>query len=287
MTNWDPIDTVMTPWREKIHRLMSADLKVGASEGGFGCAFEFDGDGHHGCSGCGDLAEGRKGDWAYVGAQYGEARVSGKKARILFVSMDRSRMEWDPAHWTFLDVQKQYRSSAFARTQKGGNPHMRGTDCELECLLDNDVSPTDRCQQFALVNAVLCGRPAPEGTSTASVATREMKINCRKQGERIVRALDPDIVIAQGLNHARNLCRSFMSGSVHQWPDKGSPEVARGQINRRSAWFLLTSHPGWYTRTFAGPRQCRFRNTDDMASELKEAIQMVRDEFSGAVTAGS
>lgn len=284
MMNWEPIDSAMTPWRQKIHDLMSDELRVGAAEGSFGCAFEFDGEGHKGCSRCGDLSEGRRGDWAYVGAQYGEARVSGRKARILVVSMDRSRLKNDPEHWTFLDVQKQFRSSAFARTQNGSNPHMRGTDCELECLLDTDTSPTDRCQQFALVNSVLCGRPAAGDDSTASVATPEMKINCRRQGERIIRALDPDIVIAQGLKHPRDLCRSFMSESVRRWPDKGSPEVARGRIGGRPVWFLLTSHPGWYTRTFASDRQCRFVNTDDMASELKEAIQMVRDQYSeGAV----
>lgn len=267
---------------QRIRHLMENELRVGADEGCFGCQFEFDGDGWKGCNQHppGYLDDARKGDYAYVGAEYGGALVAGKPARILFVSMDRNRRvlrngQRDTAHLTFDEVQQGYHDGALT---PGNNPHMDGVDCELAFLLAADVRPEARCRQFALVNAVLCGPPAP---NTRSRATPVMQSNCRRHGQRIIRELEPDIIVAQGRKHPTNLCMSFKPEIVcDKWEGRGSPTVARGPIGGKTVWFVITSHPGWYRGFAPKARRSDFRHVDDLPEELTEAFAFVRDRYS-------
>ena len=149
-----------TEWQREI-RGVQVELGIASEEDSFCCPHFEDCDRsvRSGISG-----GGRKGDWAYVGSQYGEASVGGKPARVLFVGMDRPSKGED-GECVFLDyeeTQEDWRMSARLRR----NPHMGGTDVELEYLVDDGTKPDDRCEQFALVNAVFCGPPANQGKTT-------------------------------------------------------------------------------------------------------------------------
>lgn len=249
----DRIGEAMT-LRQRIRHLMENDLRVGADEGCFGCQFEFDGSGWKGCNQHppGYLDDARKGDYAYVGTEYGGAPVAGKPARVLFVSMDRPGEE---PHWTFKHVQDGYRHAARIR----GNPHMGGVDVEMEHLVDGGTSPDERCNQFALVNSVLCGPPpvrtAKGKPSARSRSTGTMRTQCQQHTKRIVQELAPDIVIAQG-GWPRDSVKGLLverkrigprwtnqkSGRGHRWVElwKGSIEGGKPLLA------LLTSHPAYY-----------------------------------------
>lgn len=270
MTDWGAIDSEMTRYRREIRDLMRNELRVGAGEG-FGCAFEFRGDGHRGCNQTGKLDGGRKGDWAYVGHQYGKAQVGGRPARILFVSMDRNRVGDDPDSWTFETVQNQYREACGQ-----GDPHMNGVGRKMQFLLGADVPREEYAQQFALVNAVLCG---PRSRSTRSSATGTMKNNCRQHGARIVRRLEPDIVVAQGMGHPGCLVEVFETERIRCWPGKGAPRVSRGESDGQSLWVVTTSHPGFYRRGLCGRERMRSGAANLLPRELEEALDLVRDRF--------
>lgn len=287
MTGRNALDSEMTRYRRDILDLMRNELRVGAEEG-FGCVFEFDSDGRRGCDRRGELIGGRKGDWAYVGHQYGKAQVGGRPARILFVSMDRNRLvtsidrdtnDDDPVSWTFETVQNQYRNACGQ-----GDPHMNGVGRRMQFLLGADVPREEYSQQFALVNAVLCGR---RSTSTGSTATGTMKNNCRKHGVRIVQSLEPDIVVAQGMGHPTGLVEVFETETIRCWSGKGAPRVSRGESDGRPFWIVITSHPGFYRRGLCGRERMRSGAADLLPRELEEAFDLVRNRFSRGGEVGS
>ena len=298
MPDWKAIDTAMTRWRRKIYRLLRDDLKIGAEKGCFDCRFYNDGDGHKGCnqSVAGGLGSGRLGDWPYVGRQYGEARVGGKLARVLFVAMDRpfKGEEGSDASLDFRNEQMWWRRGAYDRNSEGTNPHMGGVDAEMECLLDSGVSDEDRCQQFALVNAVFCGAPAKERKNRKTMdsnVSETMKRNCRRQLQEMLRTFKPDIVIAQGKGHPRRVCTAFGCKIVRRWASKTLPswavgrkspkrnrlsEVARGEIGGRPVWFLITTHPSNYARLGLPFWK---HETSAIPDELAGAFDFVRDGY--------
>ena len=130
--DWENIDAEMTPWKTEIKNLQT-QLGIGASKGCFDC------DHFTSChkSICNKPI--LKGDWTYVGHQYGEALVGRKKAKILFVSLDRGGQ--GDGYEEFDQTQNSFRESAYCRY----NPHMGGVDVELKHLLDKTTSRKDRC----------------------------------------------------------------------------------------------------------------------------------------------
>ena len=234
--NWDKIDIDMTPLRINVKNLQT-HLGIGASRGCFDCK-------HFKC--CHASISNQpilKGDWTYVGHQYGEALVGGKKAKILFVSMDRTGT--GKKYEKFDQTQKEFRSAAYERT----NPHMGGVDVELKYLLDNETSCEDRCQQFALTNSVRC---RPRSNSAASQSTSEMKRNCASHTQAIIKALEPDIIIAQGAYPREGLHNLFSPNIVNTKNNIGrykqyrSAEIGQAEIQGKKCLFLLTAHPAHY-----------------------------------------
>ncbi len=132
--DWKNIDTDMTPLRIKVKNLQT-QFGIGASKGCFHC------DHFTSChkSICNKPI--LKGDWTYVGHQYGESLVGGKKAKILFVSMDRTGTGEE--YEEFDQTQNSFRESANCRY----NPHMGGVDVELEHLLDETTGKMDICRR--------------------------------------------------------------------------------------------------------------------------------------------
>ena len=171
--DWKIVDREMTPWRTKIKDLQTkrgigAQTEIEESKGCFRCEH------WESCyASVSDQCEENKvskGDWTYVGYQYGKASVAGKKARILFVSM--SRGYGTAKYEKFKRTQAEFRNSAYCP----GNKHMKGVKAELELLLD-EASPEERCQQFALTNAVRCRHFSGAGSMKYN-ATCTMEKNC-------------------------------------------------------------------------------------------------------------
>ena len=235
--NWTVINNEMTPWRKKVK-----DLQTQSQLGGSGNSED--------CFSCKHFpkceksvasnANIRKGDWTYVGRQYGKALINGKKARILFVSMERP---WDGTNrWQdFKDTQKDFREGAYTRS----NPHMGGVDAELTYLLDKTTSPADRCQQFALTNAVRC---VPYFHNSDAQSTREMQKNCKCHTKEIVKILKPNIIIAQGRDNPCKSMRSLFSFDIVKKYQEKSTLVEIGK-DKDGRIFLLTPHPSFYTRS--------------------------------------
>ena len=259
--NWDKIDADMTPLRINVKNLQT-QLGIGASRGCFDCK-------HFKC--CHASISNQpilKGDWTYVGHQYGEALVGGKKAKILFVSMDRTGTGC--GYEKFASAQKTFRSAAYERT----NPHMGGVDVELEYLLDETTSREDRCQQFALTNAVRC---RPRSCYADSKSTPIMEQNCESHTKAIIQELEPDIIIAQGNNPRKSMCRLFSPMIVTRYRGQTSAEIGRGNIGSGAdVLFLLTAHPAFYAR-----RGFPWSEGDPPPEEIEQAIQQAREIYSG------
>ena len=276
MAGIEAIDRLMTDDRKEVYVLMKG-RQIGSSEKVFACEFfaRCDESVH------GGLSKGRKGDWAYVGAQYGRARISGRQARILFVSMDRNRVVSDldddakgddPEFWSFEAVQSQFRNAC-----SQGDPHMNGVGRAMQCMVGADVARNDYAQQFALVNSVLCG---VRWTDTESRAEPTMKRNCSEHVKTILAKLEPDILVAQGMDQPRSLVEAFETYTVKRWPGKGAPRVARGEFEGRYPWIVITAHPGFYSRGIPGKERLRHGPAGLLPNELEEAFDLVRDRYS-------
>ena len=222
----DGVDSVMTPWRKKVKDLQT-QRGIGASEGCFNCEH---------FKSCSESINKKlyKGDWTYVGRQYGKGSVSGKRAKILFVSMERpGEREYEE----FECTQKEFREGAFGRV----NPHMAGVDIQLEHLLDEETA-VNRCQQFALTNSVRCH---PRGRGSRSESTPGMISNCAEHTKAIVEALYPDIVIVQGKN--RNC--GFVPEILSRYRGYGTTaEIGRARVRGKEVLILHTAHPAYYPR---------------------------------------
>lgn len=259
-----------TWWQEKIHALQ-IKLGIGAEEGSFCCEYFEDCDrsvGH-------GISKGRKGDWAYVGNQYGEATVGGKPARVFFVGMDRSFLNRkDESHFLkYWPTHDDWRGSALKPVRP--NWHMFGVNRTLKHLLDDGVNAEDRCEQFALANAVFCGplaerRKREEEGKKDSIVSDAMKTNCRQHLREFLLTLEPDIVIAQGAGHPRQVCMPFVSNRVEIVLGRVKTEVWQGKVGSRPAWFVLTGHP-------AAPQYWGIWDGGGIPPELTAAVELVRD----------
>ncbi len=236
---YEPVDTEMTPMRHAV-RNREVELGVGAAKGCFRCkAF------HTRCNPSIVEENGEtnpvRGGWTYVGQRYGKAMIEGKRAKILFVAMERpftqdGTNDYEDRYEDFEETQYQFRTACYSRT----NPHMGGTDVELECLLD-PTAPKQRCLQFALTNSVRCRLP-----STESKSTQTMIDNCRDHTKAIIETLTPDIIVTQGIGFpSEGIVEMFESRIIFE-SDNGRrgrsyryAEVRRGQ----GILFLLTAHP--------------------------------------------
>lgn len=258
------VDIAMPPWRTKVKKLQ-IERGIGASPGCFNCKYS---------SSCyASLSNSDrqgaiiKGDWTYVGCLYGEALVGRKKAKILFVSMDRTGM--GNRYEDFEITQQVFRTAAYCRT----NQHMGGVDVVLKHLLDETTSCKDRCQQFALTNSVRC-RPCSK--SATSKSTDQMVLNCEHHTKAIIDVLRPDIIIAQGKNKGKeNPCKSLLrlfepNCVAHHKGDFGA-EIRQD----KERLFLLTAHPAAYD-PYKG---IKWKN-GDIPEELKQLCEHVRELYS-------
>ena len=233
MQRWDRTDRDMTPARVAVKNLQE-ELGVGASDECFHCD-SFD-------SHCKPSIKDRlgkvlisKGDWTYVGHEYGQARIRGKLARILFVSMERpkSNQKSEP----FEETQRAFRAACFHRR----NPHMGGTDIELEFLLD-PTPPEKRCMQFALTNSVRC-RPVSNRANSRSTPT--MVKECKRHTNAIIATLQPDVIVTQGKPASESIANLYETNIVRRMDNGRQGRTFRfaevGQAG--SMLFLRTAHP--------------------------------------------
>ena len=278
MPDWSSIDSKMTPTRIRIKALQEA-CGSGATEQAFHCS-----------SAClcqaslrkriGDAPSISKGDWTYIGAEYGEAMICDRPSRVLFVSMERPKKRETDSE-SFEKTQQSFRHSCRCRS----NPHMGGTDTILKYLLDCGTPEERRCQQFALSNSVRC---SPINTGSSSRSTLKMLEECRRHTDKIIEALRPHIIITQGTNpycsvaHVLSLPPSPLPlfanendrvGPGHRF---ANDRVGRGhrfaEVRRhRHMLVLRTAHPAHYP----GFRWKR----GELPAHLLKAIVDLRDRF--------
>ena len=231
MSHLEPIDTEMTPMRRAV-RDRQVELGIGASAGCFHCE-AFDKSCYPSIVRRMGEVEVIKGDWTYVGQQYGQAMIAGKCAKILFVSMERPLSKPEE----FEETQYQFRTACF----KCSNPHMGGTDVELEFLLD-PTPPEQRCQQFALTNSVRC---RPSSPNAKSQSTSTMIAKCQAHTKATIEILTPDIIVTQGRHPSDSIIKLFDSEVVFKSDNRPHSRSLRKVEIRRGGGvlFLLTAHP--------------------------------------------
>ena len=260
MPEWQDIDADMTPMRSAVCELQRK-LEIGSDEA-FNCLF------FNNCcqSLTGPDVELSKGDWSYVGRQYGQAIINGTHARLLFVAMERPKSSCDSE--TFEQTQRAFRTSC----KKRENPHMGGTDVLLQDLLDSSTTRDDRCQQFALTNSVRC---RPVANDARSKSTRTMMKSCRNHTSAIISVLRPDVIVTQGSWGPRKQIKSLFKPTFVYRTDNGKTgrHIRDAEVHRGNGIiFLFTAHPANHPG-FAwknGPLPCY----------LRDAIREVRKLYS-------
>jgi len=246
MPEWDCIDNNMTHTRTAVCSLQM-QLHIGADE-------QFDCQYFCACrkSKRRRCTEFSRGDWTYVGHQYGSAMVNGKCAKILFVAMERPQSSTEPE--TFKRTQYEFRESCLKRR----NHHMGGTDVLLKALLDKTTKSKDRCQQFALTNSVRC-RPVADNAKSSS--TRTMMRNCQDHTRAIIEALEPNIIVTQGIRFPREQIMNLFALDVpvlktnngRERQQRRYAEVYQG----KGVIFLLTAHPANHPKFLtSGEEEC-------------------------------
>ncbi len=230
----DQIDREMTPARIAVKALQEK-LGIGASDECFRC-----GSLDTQCKPSSEKMLGKvlisKGDWTYVGHEYGQARIQNKLARILFVSMERPKSNQKPEK--FEDTQRAFREACFHRQ----NPHMGGTDIELEGLLDPTTTREKRCMQFALTNSIRC---RPVSNRANSQSTPIMVEECKRHTKSIISTLQPDVIVTQGKPAFGSIAKLYKTETVYKAKNGRQGQTVRFAEVRRgdSLLFLRTAHP--------------------------------------------
>ncbi len=173
------------------------------------------------------------GNWAYIGDCFGEARIGGIPARVLFVGMDRGAKERVDSE-TFAETQRAFRMGALKRW----NPHMAGVAMVLERLLDEPDEEV-RARQFALTNALKC----VENTGRMRTApTKTMIRNCSRHLEVEIQQLRPDIVVSQGA-HPSATARTILTcgDPLHRF--SGPRRGVSALYASKGCLLLTTPHP--------------------------------------------
>ena len=261
MSHLEPIDTEMTPMRRAVKDLQ-VELGIGASAGCFHCK-EFDTSCYPSIVRRMGEVEVIKGDWTYVGQQYGQAIIAEKRAKILFVSMERPLS----TPQEFEETQYEFRTACLKRS----NPHMGGTDVELKYLLD--PTPCEqRCRQLALTNSVRC---RPSSSNPNSQSTPTMKAKCQAHTKAIVEILTPDIIVTQGRDPSDSIIKLFDSEVVFKSDNGGHSQALRkAEVHRGGGvLFLLTEHPA-----IRPHRGFRWRS-GGLPDYLHDAINKLRDLY--------
>lgn len=176
------IDSKNTPYRTSIKRLFSSLGIIPTRKKDFKCRY------YKQCS-----KPKRTGDWGYVGVDYGSAKISGKKAKILFVAMDRGgHAKGYSKKQLFEDAQGGWHGA----TEKPGNAHMGGVHLIVkELVKENTKDPSIFANQLALTNSVKCGKYTKKMRSTS---TEVMTVNCSNHLLKEINCLKPDLIITQG-----------------------------------------------------------------------------------------
>ena len=130
-----------------------------------------------------------RGAEAHVGEWYGNP------ARVVFVSHDTGANGRKFARGESLDVRRKVVQGV--RLANRPNPHMRGTILTLQAIFP-DTPECNLLRKFALTNSAKCS-----GGSRGAVDD-ELYRNCRNHGLAELRALDPHLVVTQGV-HARDM----------------------------------------------------------------------------------
>jgi len=190
------------------------------------------------CPSLGDCSENgvkplHTGNWAFVGCDYGSARVEGLPAKVLFVGMDRGGYG-TAATEAFPDAQKAFRS-AFERPE---NAHMGGAALIVKQLVDEKDS-RKFSSQCALTNAVKC---TAQTGSMSTGATVMMIRRCGAHLSREIVELAPDLIVTQG-DHPTRTVKKLLApvGAVVEFVGekrgKATVSVARSVV------VLATPHP--------------------------------------------
>ena len=261
ITAWHNVDTEMTPMRSAVMALQQC-LQIGADET-FDCQY------FCACrkSKSKRSTEFSRGDWTYVGHKYGKAKVNGKCAKILFVAMERPKCSTESE--TFECTQRDFRESCLKRT----NPHMGGVDVLLEALLDESTRCEDRCQVFALTNSVRC-RPVTDNAMSNS--TRTMMKNCQNHTGELIKKLEPNIIVTQGIRFPREQIRTLfkLNGRIFKTENgkKGGQKRYAEVYHEKGKgiMFLLTAHPANH------PEFLTSREKGSLPDHLLRAIGKVR-----------
>lgn len=221
----DERDTIETPFRASIQALYRR-AGIVPTRSGFGCCSL------PACSERGQLIL-HTGNWAFVGSNYGQAKVGGYSARILFVAMDRGG-HGGADDESFPDTQASFRRSI----ELPKNPHMGGLALLLKHVVD-DREPRKLSGQCALTNAVKC---VQHTGSMSTDATRTMITKCSNHLGSEITALEPDIIITQG-GHPTETIHGLVTGLVALQEFAGESRGRATLLANSRLIVLTTPHP--------------------------------------------
>ena len=220
------LDFKITPYRTSIKGLYSSLGIIPTARKDFKCCF------YKECS-----KPERTGDWLYVGADYGEASISGKKTKILFVAMDGGGVvpEYSEEQ-RFEDAQSVWHGAV----ENPGNPHMSGVHLIMKKLVDEE-NPSIFANQLALTNSVKCTKYTKVMKTTS---TSVMIGNCSNHLLEEIKCLEPNLIITQGSFPKRSVTyRLKLNGPpIYRFPNSEGRGVA--EIFKSEEWLVLaTPHP--------------------------------------------
>ena len=144
-----------------------------------------------------------KGAEAHVGEKYGDP------IRLVVISLDTGGSKKE-----FGEDLLERRKTIQAVTYRGANPHMKGTIETLWHLYGRDKSESDLLKRFAMTNSAKCsGRDSKTG-----MVPDKLYKNCKEHGLAELKALKPQLVVAQG-EKARNLLkrRDIDEGEIRKY----------------------------------------------------------------------
>lgn len=196
-----------------------------------------------------------KGNWPYIGCDYGKAEIGGIRCRILVIGMDQGGV--GEARGAAFEERQEHWYWAFHN--RDVSAHTGGTHLIIKCLVDNK-DPECFLRQFAHTNSVKCSPEKQEGERMKSESTPVMQKRCRYHLKRDLEIFEPDLVITEGRGPT-DMVKVILNLSKPDYPSRdkrtgrvcevyrGRPVLLAGPHPARTLrWRYGTSLPPYYAR---------------------------------------
>lgn len=224
-----------------------------------------------------------EGQLHHIGKYY-DLQQDKRSLRIVIIGQEYghppSRINCQKRYDMIMDFAYHYRFKA-QKSYSSRNPHLRGTTSVLRLLFGIPLGTDHESEwvsiqgnqvhifdMFALVNYLLCSAIATDGNKQG-LATGTMKRNCKSHFQRVLRILEPTVIIVQGKGFWNAIKKVF------DYQSPLSEHVYMANMGSMSSYVAVFSHPSSRHPTNWGSNE----KTPYLLQIIAPSVQYIREKL--------